>query len=65
MDIKYLDAANNWEMNYWSSKLKCSKEELLVAVNEVGPKLDNIRQFIVLINVVKNKVETNGSTNNE
>ena len=55
-DPKYLDAENSWEMNYWSYKLKCSKEELLVAVNEVGPKLENIQQFITMINAVKNKV---------
>jgi len=54
-DPKYIDAENNWELNYWSSKLKCSKEELRIAVKEVGPKLENIEQFITMINAVKNK----------
>lgn len=54
-DPKYLDSDNNWEINYWSFRLKCSKKELLIAAKEVGPKLDNIRQFIAMINVTKKK----------
>ena len=54
-DPEYLDADNDWEINYWSYKLKCSKEELKIAAKEVGSKMDNIRQFITLINVAKKR----------
>lgn len=59
-DPKYLDAENTWEVNYWSFKLQCSKQELLIAAKEVGPKLDNIRQFIAMIGAAK-KRRDNGS----
>ena len=54
-DPQYIDSENDWEINYWSSKLKCSKDEVRIAAKEVGPKIDNIRQFIAMINVVKKK----------
>jgi hypothetical protein len=54
-DPKYLDAENNWEINYWCYKFKCSREELLIAAKEVGTKLENIQQFIVMINAAKDK----------
>lgn len=54
-DPKYIDADNDWEINYWSYKLKCTKEELNIAVREVGPKMDNIRQFVAIINAAKRK----------
>lgn len=54
-DPLYIDSENDWEINYWSAKLKCTKEELKIAAKEVGPKIENIRQFIVMISVVKKR----------
>jgi|GEM_PF-6281747 len=61
-DPKYLDADNNWEVNYWSFRLKCSKQELRIAAKEVGPKLDNIRQFIAMIYAAKKRKDSESGT---
>lgn len=48
-DPSEIDVNNSWERNYWCSKLNCTKEQLAIAVNEVGPKVSKIREFISLI----------------
>ncbi len=54
-DPEYIDAESSWEINYWSSQLKCTKQELMVAAKEVGPKMDKVKEFIAMINAVKKK----------
>jgi len=55
---EYIDITNNWEMNYWSSQLKCTKEELLIAAKEIGTKIEDIREFIILIHSGKKNNNT-------
>ena len=44
-----IDVTNHWECIYWCSKLLCSREQLIIAVNEVGPKVSKIKEYIVII----------------
>lgn len=48
-DPSEIDISNSWERNYWCSKLNCNNEQLAIAVNEVGPKVSKIKEFISLI----------------
>ncbi len=43
-DPENIDIESSWEVNYWSFKLECSKEDLIAAAKKAGPKLDDIRK---------------------
>ncbi|MDH5476405.1 MAG: DUF3606 domain-containing protein [Cyclobacteriaceae bacterium] len=44
-----IDITSGWEVSYWSFKLECTVDELLVAEDNVGDKIKDIRASINLM----------------
>ena len=36
-DPQRINNSQEWELDYWSRRLGCTKEELIAAVKKVGP----------------------------
>lgn len=47
-DPEIIDITISWERNYWSYKLGCTIDELLMAESEVGNKISKIKESIYL-----------------
>lgn len=48
-DPETIDVSISWERNYWTSKLDCTVDELLIAEKEVGNKISKIKESIYLM----------------
>lgn len=42
-----IDARNEADLERWSARLKVSKDELRTAAERAGPRLGDIRQYLV------------------
>jgi hypothetical protein len=45
-DGKFINTSESWEVNYWTSELNCTKEELEEAVREVGNSAEAVRAYL-------------------
>lgn len=42
-DSKRINVEEDWELNYWSQKLGCTKDRLKEVVKKVGPMVNDVR----------------------
>jgi hypothetical protein len=45
-DSSRVNVNEDYEVQYWTSKFNCSKEELKRAVDAVGPMADKVEAFL-------------------
>ena len=45
-DSKLINVNENYEVEYWTKELDCSKEKLKEAVNEVGTSVAAVRAYL-------------------
>ncbi|RYZ16910.1 MAG: DUF3606 domain-containing protein [Myxococcaceae bacterium] len=46
-DRKRINLSEAYEVNYWTGKLKISREELKQAVDKVGDRAEDVEDFIL------------------
>ena len=45
-ESRYIDVAEEYEVNYWSKKLGVSADELKSAVQRAGPSMKDVRKYL-------------------
>lgn len=45
-DADYIDMENDYEIQYWTSQLKVTNDELKEAVREVGNKIEAVKVYL-------------------
>lgn len=43
-DPQRININQDWELEYWSKRLGCTKAELIAAVNKVGPMVEDVKK---------------------
>lgn len=43
-DPQRININQNWELEYWSKRLGCTKAELIAAVQKVGPMVEDVKK---------------------
>lgn len=43
-DPQRINISQEWELDYWSRRLGCTKEELIAAVKKVGPMVSDVKK---------------------
>lgn len=46
LDAFKINIHEDYELRYWSKTLKVSADELIEAVNKVGPQASKVRQYL-------------------
>jgi hypothetical protein len=46
LDNYFVSLAEPWQVQYWTTKLKCTPEELRAAIAEVGHEVTKIRAHL-------------------
>ncbi len=41
-----INIKQEWEIGYWSEKLRCTRKQLTDAVEEVGPMVSDVRKYL-------------------
>lgn len=54
-DLKKININQAWEVKYWAEKFKVTKEELIDAALEVGPIVNDVRDYLK----IKGKINPN------
>jgi hypothetical protein len=45
-DRQRINASDGYELNYWTRQLRCSEQELRLAIAVAGPEIDAVRQYL-------------------
>lgn len=45
-DPKKINVNQEWEVTYWCNELKCTEKQLKDAVDSVGVKVDDVREYL-------------------
>ena len=43
-DPQRININQDWELDYWSKRLGCTKAELIAAVKKVGPMVEDVKK---------------------
>ncbi len=43
-DPQRININQDWELEYWSKRLGCTKAELIAAVQKVGPMVEDVKK---------------------
>jgi len=46
VDRTRIDAEQNWELQYWSTKFKVSPADVRAAISSVGPMVEDVRKSL-------------------
>lgn len=45
-DPEQINKNQDWEIKYWCKELACTEEELIAAINAVGPYVKNVKKYL-------------------
>lgn len=45
-DPEQINKNQDWEIKYWCKELACTEEELVAAINAVGPYVKDVKKYL-------------------
>ena len=45
-DSARINRSQSYELDYWAEILRCSKKELLAAIDQVGPNVSAVKKYL-------------------